>query len=68
MTKPRTPRPVPLVATPRLGVVLVDPLPVVLAGLGMLIENRPELEVVAEAGSVKRPSKRWAGSATQTSS
>jgi DNA-binding NarL/FixJ family response regulator len=35
----------------RLGVVLVDPLPVVRAGLGMLIEDRPELEVLAEAGT-----------------
>jgi DNA-binding NarL/FixJ family response regulator len=33
-----------------LGVVLVDPLPVVRAGLGMLIEERAELEVLAEAG------------------
>lgn len=35
----------------RLGVVLVDPLPVVRAGLGMLIENRPDMEVLAEAGT-----------------
>ncbi|HYF10737.1 MAG TPA: response regulator transcription factor [Actinomycetota bacterium] len=35
---------------PSLGVVLVDPLPVVRAGLGMLIEDRRDLEVVAEAG------------------
>jgi two-component system nitrate/nitrite response regulator NarL len=34
----------------RLGVVLVDPLPVVRAGLGKLIEDRPDLEVLAEAG------------------
>jgi DNA-binding NarL/FixJ family response regulator len=35
----------------RLGVVLVDPLPVVRAGLGMLIEDRPDMEVLAEAGT-----------------
>jgi DNA-binding NarL/FixJ family response regulator len=37
----------------RLGVVLVDPLPVVRAGLGLLIQDRPDLEVVAEAGTAK---------------
>lgn len=37
----------------RLGVVLVDPLPVVRAGVGLLIEDRPDLEVVAEAGTAK---------------
>ena len=35
----------------RLGIVLVDPLPVVRAGLGMLIEDRPDMEVLAEAGT-----------------
>jgi DNA-binding NarL/FixJ family response regulator len=34
-------------------VVLADPLPVVRAGLGMLIEDRRELEVVAEAGTAE---------------
>lgn len=29
----------------------MDPLPVVRAGLGLLIEDRPDLEVIAEAGS-----------------
>ena len=38
-------------AARRLGVVLVDPLPVVRAGLGMLIEDGSDLEVLAEAGS-----------------
>jgi DNA-binding NarL/FixJ family response regulator len=38
----------------RLGVVLADPLPVVRAGLGMLIEGRMDLEVVAEAGSAEQ--------------
>jgi DNA-binding NarL/FixJ family response regulator len=37
----------------RIGVVLVDPLPVVRAGVGMLIEDRHGLEVVAEAGTSK---------------
>ena len=43
----------PLVVTPvgrRLGVV-VDPLPVVRAGLALLIEDRPDMEVLAEAGT-----------------
>ena len=35
----------------RLCVVLVDPLPVVRAGVGMLIEDRQGLEVVGEAGT-----------------
>ncbi|MGZ8596145.1 MAG: response regulator, partial [Actinomycetota bacterium] len=34
----------------RLGVVLVDPLPVVRAGLRLLIDDRPDMEVLAEAG------------------
>lgn len=34
----------------RLGVVVVDPLPVVRAGLSLLIEDRPDMEVLAEAG------------------
>jgi DNA-binding NarL/FixJ family response regulator len=32
-------------------VVVVDPLPVVRAGLSLLIEDRPDMEVLAEAGS-----------------
>lgn len=35
----------------RLGVIVVDPLPVVRAGLRLLIEDRPDLEVLAEAGT-----------------
>lgn len=34
----------------RLGVVVVDPLPVVRAGLGRLIGEHPDLEVLGEAG------------------
>ncbi len=37
----------------RLGVVLVDPLPVVRAGMSMLIADRPDLEVLAEAGTAE---------------
>jgi two-component system, NarL family, response regulator DevR len=48
MTK--TMRPTPILAR-RLCVVLVDPLPVVRAGIGMLIEDRQNLRVVAEAGT-----------------
>ena len=35
----------------RLGVVLVDPLPVVRAGIALLIDDRPDMEVLAEAGT-----------------
>jgi two-component system response regulator DevR len=35
----------------RLGVVLVDPLPVVRAGISLLIDDRPDMEVLAEAGT-----------------
>ena len=35
----------------RLGVVLVDALPVVRAGLRLLIDDRPDMEVLSEAGS-----------------
>jgi DNA-binding NarL/FixJ family response regulator len=38
-------------ARPRLGVVVVDPLAVVRAGLGMLIREQPDMQVLAEAGS-----------------
>ena len=37
----------------RLGVIVVDPLPVVRAGLGLLIDDRPDMEVLAEAGTAK---------------
>ncbi|HEY6568495.1 MAG TPA: response regulator transcription factor [Actinomycetota bacterium] len=35
----------------RLGVVVMDPLPVVRAGLRLLIDDRPDMEVLAEAGT-----------------
>ena len=35
----------------KLGVVVVDALPVVRAGIAMLIDDRPDMEVLAEAGS-----------------
>jgi DNA-binding NarL/FixJ family response regulator len=43
--------PAPAGAMRRLGVVVVDPLPVVRAGLSLLIEDRPDMEVLAEAGT-----------------
>ena len=42
----------------RLGVVVVDPLPVVRAGLALLIEDRPDMEVLAEAGTADEGSRR----------
>jgi DNA-binding NarL/FixJ family response regulator len=36
-----------------LGVIVVDPLPVVRAGLSLLIEDRPDMEVLAEAGTAR---------------
>ena len=35
----------------RLGVILVDPLPVVRAGMAMLIDDRPDMDVIADAGT-----------------
>ena len=48
-------RPSPEAASPpairrKLGVVLVDPLPVVRAGLSILVDGRPDMEILAEAG------------------
>ncbi len=37
----------------RLGVIVVDPLPVVRAGLTMLIDDRPDMEVIAETGTAE---------------
>ena len=39
--------------TRRLGVVVVDPLPVVRAGLSLLIGDRPDIDVLAEAGTAE---------------
>ncbi len=51
-TRPAAERtPAPKAPKRRLGVVVVDPLPVVRAGLSMLIEGRPDMEVLAEAGT-----------------
>jgi DNA-binding NarL/FixJ family response regulator len=35
----------------RLGVIVVDPLPVVRAGLALMIDGRPDIDVLAEAGT-----------------
>jgi two-component system, NarL family, response regulator DevR len=35
----------------RLGVIVVDPIPVVRAGISLLIDDRPDMEVLAEAGT-----------------
>jgi DNA-binding NarL/FixJ family response regulator len=37
----------------KLGVIVIDPLPVVRAGLTMLIDDRPDMEVIAETGSTE---------------
>ena len=34
----------------RIGVILIDPLPVVRAGLALLVAERPDMDVLAEAG------------------
>jgi DNA-binding NarL/FixJ family response regulator len=51
-------RPSPEAASPpairrKLGVVLIDPLPVVRAGLSLLVDGRPDMEILAEAGDGK---------------
>jgi two-component system, NarL family, response regulator DevR len=35
----------------KLGVILIDPLPVVRAGMAMLIDDRSDMEVIADAGT-----------------
>jgi len=52
MKKNRTVEP-PLVPRRRLGVVVVDPLPVVRAGISRLIAEQSDLEVLAEAGAAE---------------
>lgn len=52
-SRPGTERTVAPKPLRRLGVILVDPLPVVRAGLGLLIQDQPDLEVVAEAGTAE---------------
>ena len=37
----------------RLGVIVVDPLPVVRAALALMIDDRPDMEVLAEAGTAE---------------
>ena len=46
-----SPEPTAARARRRLGVVLVDPLPVVRAGIALLIDDRPDMEALAEAGT-----------------
>jgi len=47
----RSGTPAPSRARQTLGVIVVDPLPVVRAGLSMLIDDRPDMEVLADAGT-----------------
>ncbi len=49
---PKAPDP-PVAPRRRLGVVVVDPLAVVRAGLALLVQERPDMEVLAEVGSVR---------------
>ena len=54
-TTPMSRRPSPEAASSpairrKLGVVLIDPLPVVRAGLSLLVDGRPDMEILAEAG------------------
>ena len=52
MSKPPDPgRPVEPARRRRLGVIVIDPLPVVRAGLALLIDDRPDMEVLVEAGT-----------------
>ena len=48
-------------ADPIVGVVLVDPLPVVRAGIAMLIDDRSDMEVLAEAGTAEEGLELVAG-------
>jgi DNA-binding NarL/FixJ family response regulator len=42
-----------MVSKQRLGVIVVDPLPVVRAGLALMIDDRPDMDVLAEAGTAE---------------
>jgi DNA-binding NarL/FixJ family response regulator len=42
-----------MVSKQRLGVIVVDPLPVVRAALALLIDDRPDIDVLAEAGTAE---------------
>ena len=59
--RPGTTRSAAPAPTPGLGVILVDPLPVVRAGLAMLIEDRADLQVLSEAGSAEEALEALAG-------
>src|SRR5437867_4446143 len=48
--RPSSEAPAASVPRRRLGVIVIDPLPVVRAGLGLLIDDRHDMEVLAEAG------------------
>ncbi len=43
-----------MVSKVRLGVIVVEPLPVVRAALALMIDNRPDLDVLAEAGTAEQ--------------
>jgi DNA-binding NarL/FixJ family response regulator len=45
--------PTPAPIRRRLGVILIDPLPVVRAGISLLIDGRPDMEILAEAGEAE---------------
>jgi len=42
-----------MVSKLRLGVIVVDPLPVVRAALALMIDDRPDMDVLAEAGTAE---------------
>jgi DNA-binding NarL/FixJ family response regulator len=42
-----------MVSKQRLGVIVVDPMPVVRAGLALLIDDRPDMDVLVEAGTAE---------------
>jgi DNA-binding NarL/FixJ family response regulator len=42
-----------MISKDRLGVIVVDPLPVVRAALALMIDDRPDMDVLAEAGTAE---------------